>query len=512
MCDRAGPGALLCDRLIFGSATAAAAAAAATTGHTKSGRRADDFLLPQQQQQAWGDEARQRLSMTRWTIYGLTVAWCVPLTMLLPAYTEYVILRRCKALSPGSYPGDCSSSEVSASAAQWTTWMLSTCNLCGAASALALGKLADRYGRRPMLMANAGSQVFGSLGLLVVVLTEGPLWLLLPSFLLNGIGGGTPVFTALTMGALADGAKTEAERGRVFGLVTGVSMLSAIFAPCVGGQLTTVGGIGEVLPTLQGGNFQIVFLIFFVGNVVVCACEYALLPETLDPAVSRRERAKPFDYWTATFGSLSILKIVPLRNLFLIYCCVVLALDPMSNLEILYGTLRFQMTPGEVGTFVSGVGLFRAISVLMLFPLVLRLLARKRRALVWGLRGGVAILIVATSCFGLPRSRRGLAWAYSLEGFDGLWQTSISTLFSVVGEENGVEQGQVLSLISFASSVFFTVSPVIFNMIWATTVGWWPGFTFHMITLCACIGLALTMRIDQTAYGSPPHLTNQSIR
>ena len=75
-----------------------------------------------------------------------------------------------------------------------------------------------------------------------------------------------------------------------------------------------------------------------------------------------------------------------------------------------------------------------------------------------------------------------------------------------------MEQGQVLKLISFASSVFFTVSPVIFNMIWATTVGWWPSFTFHMITLCACIGLALTMRIDQTAHGSPLHLTNQSIR
>jgi hypothetical protein len=30
--------------------------------------------------------------------------------------------------------------------------------------------------------------VFGSLGLLLVVLSEGPLWLLLPFFLLNGVG------------------------------------------------------------------------------------------------------------------------------------------------------------------------------------------------------------------------------------------------------------------------------------------------------------------------------------
>jgi hypothetical protein len=38
----------------------------------------------------------------------------------------------------------------------------------------------------------------------------------------------------------------------------------------------------------------------------------------------------------------------------MIYCCVVLALDPMTNLEILYGTLRFQMRPEEVGAFISG--------------------------------------------------------------------------------------------------------------------------------------------------------------
>jgi hypothetical protein len=96
----------------------------------------------------------------------------------------------------------------------------------------------------------------------------------------------------------------------------------------------------------------------------------------------------------------------------------------------------------------------------------------------------------------------GLSWVYSLEGLDALWQTSISTLFSVVGEENGVEQGQVLSLISFASSAFFTVSPVIFNVIWAATVGWWPSFTFHMITMCACLGLVLTASVDQTARGN----------
>jgi len=94
-----------------------------------------------------------------------------------------------------------------------------------------------------MLMFNAGTQVFGSFGLLLTVLLEGPLWLLLPFFFINGVGGGTPVFMALTMGMLADGAKDESERSAIFGRVTAVNFLCGWIAPFVGGQLTKAGGV-----------------------------------------------------------------------------------------------------------------------------------------------------------------------------------------------------------------------------------------------------------------------------
>lgn len=347
-----------------------------------------------------------------------------------------------------------------------------------------------------MLLVNAGTQICGSLGLLLVVLSEGPLWMLLPAFLLNGLGGGTPVFTALTMGSLADGTRTEAERSMVFGYVTCVSMVSNIIAPEFGGLLTRTSSSGKIFTDLSGGTFQIIFVLFFVGNLVVFGSEYAFLPETLSSSALMREKTKKFSYWSITFGSLSILKIKQLRNLFLIYCCVVLALDPMTNLEILYATLRFQMRPDQIGVFISGAGFFRAFSVLFIFSLLLKLIAPKRRALVLGLRVGISTLVVATACFGLSHSGRSLSAVFALEGLDGLWQVSISTLFSLVGEELGLGQGQVLSLISFASSLFFTVSPVIFNIIWSLTVEWWPSFTFHVITACACVGLALTTSLS----------------
>lgn len=415
-------------------------------------------------------------------------------------YTQYVLRRRCGALIETGEAESCDSPAVSASAAQWSTWCLSTCNLCGALSALALGKLADRHGRRPMLMFNAGTQVFGSLGLLLVVLFEGPLELLLPFFLINGMGGGTPVFMALSMGMLADGARDEAERGTIFGRVTAVNFVCGWIAPFVGGQLTADGGVGEVFPSFFGGSFQLVYIVFFLGNLTVCACEYLYLPETLSPEAIVEAKRVPFSYWETTFGSLAILKIEKIRDLFLIYCMVVLALDPMTNLEILFAYLNFpEVDPTFVGNFISGNGFFRAVSVLCMYPIVLQQVQPERRALVFALRIGIGILICVTACFGLfdkssPQS--ALQVLFAIEGLDALWQSAMATLFSVIGEENGIGQGQVLSLQSFAGGAFFTISPLVFNTIWSWTVVSMPSFTFHVITACAIGGLVLTNRID----------------
>ena len=442
---------------------------------------------------------------TRQVIYFLTVAWFVPLIMWFPAYTQYVLARRCSALMASGEATSCGSSVVSASAAQWSTWCLSTCNLCGALSALALGKLADRYGRRPMLMFNAGSQVFGSLGLLLVVLFEGPLPLLLPFFFLNGLGGGTPVFTALSMGVLADEARDESERGKVFGQVTAVNFVCGWIAPFIGGHLTKPGGIGELSSSFYGGSFQLVYLLFFLGNLTVCACEYALLPETLSPQAIAEAKLKPFSYWQTTFGSLAVLKIKPIRDLFVIYCMVVLALDPMTTLEIFFAYLNFpelaQVGGTQfVGNFISGSGFCRAISVLVLYPIVLRTVQGERRSLVYALRIGILILICVTACFGMfdsSSSHLALQGIFAVGGLDAMWQSAIATLFSTVGEEQGIGQGQVLSLQSFAGGAFYTISPLIFNTIWAFTVAsGMPGFTFHVITACALCGLILTKRIE----------------
>ena len=145
--------------------------------------------------------------------------------------------------------------------------------------------------------------------------------------------------------------------------------------------------MGEVFPTMDGGAFQLVYVLFFLGNLTVCCSEYYLLPETLSPAAIVEAKRIPFSYWETTFGSLAILKIEKIRDLFLIYCMVVLALDPMTNLEILFAYLNFpDIGPEDIGNFISGNGFCRAVSVMVIYPIVLKNVQPERRSLVYALR------------------------------------------------------------------------------------------------------------------------------
>eukprot|EP01050_Picozoa_sp_SAG11_P050929 SAG11_NODE_28665_length_319_cov_0.709091_1_plen_93_part_10 len=87
--------------------TAAAEEDAASAGHHDSGAVAVASGLLQR-------PGRAEPERTRRVIYFLTVVWFVPLIMWFPAYTQYVLARRCSALMATGEASSCSSSVVSA--------------------------------------------------------------------------------------------------------------------------------------------------------------------------------------------------------------------------------------------------------------------------------------------------------------------------------------------------------------------------------------------------------------
>ena len=67
--------------------------------------------------------------------------------------------------------------QVNASAANYTNVCFALpCNVPNAITALALGTLSDRYGRRPLMLLCVITQCLGSLGALLVMLFDLDIW------------------------------------------------------------------------------------------------------------------------------------------------------------------------------------------------------------------------------------------------------------------------------------------------------------------------------------------------
>ena len=109
------------------------------------------------------------------------------------------------------------------------SWMISIYGVCQLLAAPVLGRLSDRFGRRPVLFAcllgSAIGYLFFGLG--------NVLWMLFLGRIIDGLTGGN--FSVL-FAYLADVTKPE-ERSKYFGIAGGVSGAGVIVGPSVGGLL-----------------------------------------------------------------------------------------------------------------------------------------------------------------------------------------------------------------------------------------------------------------------------------
>ena len=114
-------------------------------------------------------------------------------------------------------------------------WTVSAYVLPFAVSILAVGRLGDRYGHRPVL--TAGGLIFAA-GALASALAPS-YGVLLAGRVAQGIGGAA----LLTIGLAAISATFQgAERGRALGLYFAAGAIAAVVGPLVGGLLTTLVG------------------------------------------------------------------------------------------------------------------------------------------------------------------------------------------------------------------------------------------------------------------------------
>lgn len=297
-----------------------------------------------------------------------------------------------------------------------------------------LGRLSDKYGRRPVLLIS----ILGTgLGFLILGFAT-TIWMLFAGRILDGISGGN-ISTAQAY--IADITPVE-ERAKGMGLVGAAFGLGFVFGPAIGGILS---GWGNYLP--------------FLFAAALCFANAALLyfrlPETITPDHPARVLA----------GERGLGKLFKsLRNprlgfVLTIYFLFVVAFSIMTTAFSLYTMFRFGYDAMHTGYLFAYVGL---IAVVIQGGLIGRLVKRF---------GELPLVIVgalffAGSLFAVPFVGPQTGGLLGLLIGGGIFSVgnSLATpaLTSLASKAVGAaEQGGVLGLLQSSGSLARAVGPSI---------------------------------------------------
>lgn len=127
-----------------------------------------------------------------------------------------------------------------------------------------LGRLSDRYGRKPILLVS----IFGTFVGFILLSLADSIWMLFASRILDGLTGGN---ISVAQAYIADVTESK-NRTRAFGLIGAAFGLGFIIGPAAGGLLSSGGRYA--LPALVAASLA------FVNMVMV----YFLLPESRRPS------------------------------------------------------------------------------------------------------------------------------------------------------------------------------------------------------------------------------------
>lgn len=177
-----------------------------------------------------------------------------------------------------------------------------------------LGRLSDRFGRKPLLLTSIGGTVLGFL----ILGWANSLAVLFLSRILDGLLGGN---VSLAQAYITD-TTTKEERSQGLGLVGAAFGLGFIFGPALGGVLS--GGGNYALPAFAAAGLAALNL---VGALI-------WLPESLPPeqrGAEAGEDRREFSF-RALFSALQRPCVGPLLNVTLIYGLAFTIFETMFSL------------------------------------------------------------------------------------------------------------------------------------------------------------------------------------
>jgi DHA1 family tetracycline resistance protein-like MFS transporter len=300
--------------------------------------------------------------------------------------------------------------------------------LCQLLAGPILGRLSDRYGRRPILIV---SQAGTALSFLILGLSR-DFTVMLLARMLDGASGGN----ILVAQAYVADVTTPENRSRGLGLIGMAFGLGFVLGPLLGGLLLA-------LPVDPGWRLRLPFLVAAGFSTIAWVLVLTRLPESLPSDVAARQDARVLS-WR---GLVDVFRLPRVGPLVLLGALNVLAFAALEGTFSLYLKGRFGWSPGYAAFGFAFLGL---VSALVQGGLIRRLVPRHGEPRL--ILAGLATLVVGFAGLAVAPAWPALTGAMLLVGVgQGLSSPTISGLLSRVTPPS--EQGAVFGTLSSAQTL-----------------------------------------------------------
>lgn len=321
-----------------------------------------------------------------------------------------------------------------------------------------LGRMSDKYGRRPILMWSLAISIVSYL----LMAMADSMWLLVVSRIMGGAVAGN----LATAFAYVTDVTTPENRAKGMGMLGASFSMGFVFGPALGGLLAggDIATANFVLPSLAAAGLTAVAL----AGVVFA------LPESLSPELRRAAAARPRTTFVAQ------LRIAAARRVLLALCAIgFFAMVIWSLMEGVFSMWALDvlgMGPRDIGLLFFYVGLLNAaVQGGLIGPLTKRF-------------GERAMVAFTAAAYGV-----GFLWLSAVDAFwpmigamtvlalgNGCFNPSMSSLVSKEAADH--ERGAILGIYQAAGSLGRVTGPAMAGFIYA---GLGPGAPFALSAVLA---------------------------
>ncbi|MFK4790880.1 MFS transporter [Microbacterium sp. ZW T5_56] len=361
--------------------------------------------------------------------------------------------------------------------ALWVGVLEAVNGLCAFLVAPFLGRLSDRFGRRPVIIvasfgAAIGMTLFG---------IGGALWVLLLARVIQGVtAGDLPALFAY----LADITPPE-KRAQRFGLLGALSGIGTMVGPAVGGLLAAVS---VDLPVFVTAGIALVIAVLSIF----------LLPESLEPenriAAIRLRDLQPFAVFRDAFGRRE------LRGLMIGFGLLALPFGFFVNNFSVLALDSIHWGPTAIGLLTAAVGIIDIVIQGWLLGVLLPRIGERGVII-----SGIVAQIIGLSGLAIVASMFAQPWifivgALMLAAGQGASQAAMDGAMSnAVGDD---EQGWLGGATQSLNAAMGTVAPLIAGALYATVSHAAPYWLGAVLMVIAIIVVARA-HIPNTAQARP---------